>query len=436
MPGKVLIITYYWPPSGGAGVQRWLKFVKYLRNFNWEPVIFTPENPEFPAIDNTLEQEIPSGIEVIKIPIWEPYQVYKKLTGKAPDEKVNASGFISEKTKTSTLQKASLWVRGNFFIPDARKFWIKPSVKFLLNWLSSNKVDVVVSTGPPHSVHFIGLGLKEKTGLPWLADFRDPWTNIDFYKELNLTWLADRLHHKLELKVLSNADEVVVISDSMKTDFENLFYRRYTVITNGYDIDDLKTVNVSLDIKFSIAHIGSMAKSRNPIKLWEALKDLKDSVPGFRENLIIRLIGTVDFSVLEAIRKTGLEPNLEITEYKPHNEIISFQQHSRVLLLIINDTPNAKLILPGKFFEYLASARPILCIGPEDGDAAKIIAQSGAGYVAPFNDKERITNTIKILYSNYLNNQDLNSIDKISQFSRESLSEKLASVLNTLKKIS
>lgn len=433
MPSKVLIITYYWPPSGGAGVQRWLKFVKYLRKFDWEPVIYTPLNPEFPAIDDSLVKEIPLGVEVIKTPIWEPYQLYKKLTGKSSDEKVNASGFINEKSKSGNLQKISLWLRGNLFIPDARKYWIKPSITFLADWLSSNKVDVIVSTGPPHSMHLIALGIKEKTGIPWLADFRDPWTTIDFYKDLNLTVIADRLHHKLELKVLTKADKVVVISNTMKSDFLKIIGREYSVITNGYDTDDTSAIIVEPDSKFSISHIGSMAKSRNPVKLWESLKELKESIPGFGENLIIRLIGTVDFSVLHSIEEAGLKSNLEKIEYRPHDEIILLQKKSRILLLVINDTPNAKVILPGKFFEYMASGRPILCIGPTDGDAAKIIFETGSGFVNDYDDKVSMIEIVKKLYGQYLNNQDYISSDQISHFSREYLTHQMAETLNEIK---
>ncbi|MBE9481851.1 MAG: glycosyl transferase family 1, partial [Bacteroidetes bacterium] len=173
---KVLIITYYWPPSGGAGVQRWLKFVKYLREFGWEPIVYTPENPEAPDIDNSLEKDIPDNLTVIKRKIWEPYTAYKKFIGQEKEQKINA-GFLSENKKPKLSENISVWIRGNFFIPDARKFWIKPSVKFLTNYLKNNPVDAMISSGPPHSMHMIALGLKQRLGIPWLADFRDPWTN-------------------------------------------------------------------------------------------------------------------------------------------------------------------------------------------------------------------------------------------------------------------
>lgn len=430
MQKRVLVITYYWPPSGGAGVQRWLKFVKYLRNYGWEPVIYTPLNPEFPAIDPTLENDIPDGIEIIKTPIWEPYQLYKKIAGVGKDEKVNASGFISEKKSPGLTKKLSIWIRGNFFIPDARRFWIKPSVKFLNNWLSQNKVDAIVSTGPPHSMHLIALGIKKRHHIPWIADFRDPWTNIDFYKELNLTSIADNIHHRQELSVLTEADEIVVIGDSMKADFQKIKNREYAVITNGFDNADTDEIVAQPDNKFTIAHIGSMAKSRNPVALWKALAELKTEIPDFGEELVIKLAGTVDYSVLDEINNNGLSGNLEKIEYLPHNQIIRLQKESRVLLLIINNTPNAKVILPGKFFEYMASGRPILCIGPQDGDSAKIIKETRCGVVTDFDSVIEIKEKLRILYKNYKENTDSISNDKIAKYSRVALTGEMAKLLD------
>ena len=193
---KVLIVVYYWPPSGGSGVQRWTKFVKYLRDFGLEPIIYTPSNPERPALDTSLENDIPEGLEVIQRTIWEPYSLYKKFVGIDKEEQLGSGLMISGK-ENSTLQKFSIWIRGNLFVPDARRFWIQPSIKYLTSYLLENPVDAIVSTGPPHSLHLIGLGLSKKTHIPWLADFIDPWTNIDFFEELKLNGPAKKRHHKL-----------------------------------------------------------------------------------------------------------------------------------------------------------------------------------------------------------------------------------------------
>ncbi|MCF8302380.1 MAG: glycosyltransferase family 4 protein [Bacteroidales bacterium] len=429
---KVLIITYYWPPSGGAGVQRWLKFVKYLRDFGWEPVVYTPKNPEYPAIDHSFEKDIPKNIEVIKRPITEPYSLYKRFSGLKKEERISA-GFASEKEKPKVTENLSVWLRGNFFIPDARMLWIKPSVRFLRKYLKNHPVDAIVSTGPPHSMHRIARKLKHKLNIPWLADFRDPWTNIDFYNDLRLTKWADRKHQRQEKEVLQEADKVVVISPFMKKEFLQIHHREYEVVTNGFDEDDLafdKTFQT--DEKFSMAHIGTMTYSRNPISLWLSLQELVEEKPGFKEKLEIKLAGSIDHSVMNALKDHHLDRFVNKLPYLPHDKVVEIQRISQVLLLAINDTPNAKGILPGKFFEYLASGRPILCIGPGDGDAASIIKQTNTGRIAGYAEKVRIKKHIDDIFNDFQSNKLAAKGTAIEQFSRKKLTGKMASLLDGL----
>ncbi len=433
---RVLIISYYWPPSGGGGVQRWLKFTKYLREFDWEPIIYTPSNPEIPEIDNSLLAEIPVDMLVLKTKIWEPYRFYKILTGKSPDEKIQTA-FLSEKGKPSLGEKISVWIRGNFFIPDARCFWIKPSVKFLSNWLKKSHVDAIVSTGPPHSMHLIAMKLHDELRIPWLADFRDPWTNIDFYNELKLSRKSDALHHKLEKEVLLKADAVTVVSRGMLLEFEQIVDRPIKLITNGFDEDDIQNMgDIMSDSKFSIAHIGSLVKTRNPLALWEALKKLIDEVDGFREALEIKLVGKIDFEVRNSIKQFGLESYVKEIDYLPHNEVVKEQIRSRVLLLLINNTPNAKLILTGKVFEYLQTKRPILCIGPLDGDACQLIKETNSGFCSSFDDVNTLKNNVLKLFSMYKEGIIKIESSKASQYSRRNLTQKLVGELNRIVNLS
>jgi len=429
---KVLIITYYWPPSGGAGVQRWLKFSKYLREYGWEPIIYTPENPEAPAIDNSLESDIPEGITVIKMPIFEPYSFYKRFVGMKPGEKVNA-GFLQEKEKPGMAEGFSVWLRGNFFIPDARSFWIRPSVKFLKSFLRKNPVDAIVSTGPPHSMHLIALSLHKKLNIPWLADFRDPWTGIDFYHQLKLTPIADRVHHKLEKKVLSTATAVTVISQDMAMEFNRITQRGYHLVTNGYDEEDITPLPQNqLDTKFTIAHIGSLNTARNPEMLWNVLAEITSQNTAFAKALEIKLVGKIDINVLKSIERNGLNDFVKRIEYMPHREVMKEIQQSQVLLLLINNTPNAKGILTGKIFEYLGSGRPILSIGPEDGDAAVILKESEAGLTADYQDVEAM-HRILIGYFIRFSEQRLesNTANRL-RFSRKVLTGEIAGILNSM----
>lgn len=428
---RVLIITYYWPPSGGAGVQRWLKFVKYLREFGWEPIVYTPSNPESPSEDFSFEKDIPSDTEVIKTQIWEPYDIYRKLTGKK-GQKINA-GFISENKKSGWKDKLSIWIRGNFLIPDPRKFWVKPSVEFLAGYLKNNPVDAVISTGPPHSMHLIGLGLKKYfSRIPWIADFRDPWTNIDFYQELNLTFIADKIHHKLERKVVQSADCVLVVSSDMVKEYQMLNPKRIELLTNGYDADDVESSDVMPDKEFSLSHIGTLNAARNPKILWKVLGELVNEDKEFRNDLRINLIGKIDFSVLEEIRKNDLTDNLVKIDYLSHYEAIMRQKSSQILLLLINNSANAKGILTGKFFEYLAAQRPILAIGPEDGEVAEVLRTTKAGVIVDFEDEIKTREKVLELYNHYKNGNLTVSPESIEKYSRKELTGQLATVLNSL----
>ena len=428
---KVLIITYYWPPSGGAGVQRWLKFVKYLREFGWEPIVYTPENPEAPAIDNSLQKDVPKNITILKTKIWEPYNLYKSFIGQKKSDKINA-GFLSEKKKPGLAEKISVWIRGNWFIPDARKFWIKPSVNFLSDYLKKNQVDAIVSTGPPHSMHLIALGIKKKLNIPWLADFRDPWTNIDFYDKLKLSKSSDAKHKKLELEVLKNADKVVAVSWHWAKDFQKIHNREVEVITNGFDEDDFHFEDMKPDEKFSISHIGAMNKDRNPHQFWKALSELLNENPVLKNDLKIRLIGKNDITVIQSIEENNLSEFTETISYLPHNEVLKQICTSQLLLLPLNDTPNILGIIPGKIFEYLAARRPVFTIGNPEGDSARIIRETNAGITCDFNEKEKMKTELNRFYELYKNKNLKVSSSDFAKHSRKTKTAEMAAVLSSL----
>ena len=418
---KVLIITYYWPPTGGAGVQRWLKFSKYFRQFGWEPIIYTPFNPDFPINDDTLLKDVPSDLTVLKTQITEPYDIYRKIMRKKKTDAVN-QGFLSEEKENTFLQSAMIWVRGNFFIPDARKFWIKPSVAYLSHYIKQHKIDAVISTGPPHSMHLIAMGLKQKFNIPWIADFRDPWTQIDFYSQLKLSSFADAKHKKLENQVLTQANKVVTISPSCGKDLEILGNRTVDIITNGFDTDDFTPIAIGGDSKmsdgFMFHHTGALNKDRNPYTLWKVLGDLCKENPELKQDLILKFTGKTDAIVLESLKQQGLEANFQKLEYMPHSEIVKSMVQSPILLLPLNNTPNNAGVLSGKLFEYLAAKRPIFGVGLPNADAAAILKETQAGVMVDFDDYEGTKKQVLNLYAQYKSNTltvQSNSIDKYSR---------------------
>ena len=333
---------------------------------------------------------------------------------------------MSENKKPKRTEKLAVWVRGNFFIPDARKFWIKPSVKYLKNYLQENPVDVVVSTGPPHSMHLIAKELKKSLNVKWVADFRDPWTNIDFYKDLMLSSAADKKHKRLEKEVLHEADVVLSVGRTMAKELSSLGAKNSKVITNGYDIEE-DVIDVALDEKFSIAHIGTMTKSRNPETLWRVLSRLVESNEVFKNKLELKLVGKVDITVIESIKNYGLENHIRKIEYLPHDEVIVEQRKSHLLLLVVNDTPNAKGILTGKFFEYMSSGRPTLCLGPKDGDVAEIIRETEAGSVFEKGDDDELE---KFILKAFSGEMTFKINDAVRKYARKELTKNLASILD------
>ena len=433
---RVLIITYYWPPSGGSGVQRWLKMSKYFPENGWQPVIYTAEDAEYPVEDLSLEKDVTPEAEILRRKIVEPYSFYKKFLGIKKDEKIKA-GFINEgKKKSSWKENLSVWLRGNLFIPDARCWWIKPSINFLRKYLEKNPVDAIISTGPPHSMHLIAKELHKKFNIPWIADFRDPWTDIDFFSELKLTKRSLKKHHDLQYQVLTEADKVVTVGWDWAKGLEGHGAKDVEVITNGYDFNiEEKSTNVKLSSDFTMSHVGIVGAARNAVCYWEALGEIikEDNIKDFSKLLKIRLIGQVDNSVIESIKKNNLENNVEIIPYIPHEKVIAEQSSSQVLLLFINNSPNAKGIMTGKIFEYMASGRPIFAIGPTDGDTAIILDKTKSGFIVDFDDKDGMKNAIIDLFNKYKENQLItNKNEVVENYSRRALAKDYVNLIETI----
>lgn len=418
---KVLILTYYWPPAGGPGVQRWLKFVKYLPDFGVTPILYIPENPNYPLLDESLVNEVPEELTVYSHPIREPYKLAGLLSKR--DTKRISSGIIANKEQT-LLEKALLWVRGNFFIPDARKNWVKPSVKFLSALLEKETIDTIITTGPPHSVHLIGHRLKHTHKIKWVADFRDPWTSIGYHKKLKLTRRSKQKHKQLEHMVLNSADTIVVTSKSTKTEFKGLTPKPVFVITNGYDSDAEGQMPLTED--FTISHIGSLLSGRNPIILWQVLEDLLKVNAAFKACFKLRLAGVVSKDVLKSIYDSGLQDHTELMGYVSHEAAVKLQQESQVLLLVEIDSHETKGILPGKLYEYMAARRPILAIGPSQWDAATIIGETQSGATFGYGSKNGLKDVILEWFEAYQKGSLTTASKGIEKYSRRELTRELA----------
>lgn len=430
---KVLIITYYWPPSGGVGAQRWLKMAKYLPQYGWQPVIFTPENPDFSIKDNSGFRDINPETEVIKSPIWEPYQVFNSL--KKGGKKDLKQGLVLENKKQSWLDKLSIWLRGNMLIPDPKRFWIKPAARFLERIVKSNEIDLIVTTGPPHSMHLIGKRLKKKTGLPWIADFRDPWSKWDLLDKLNTSSVVRIIHKRLERKVLTQSDAVITVSNRLAQEFEKVRKSEVGVITNGYDDQDaIPFKKTETNSKFIISHVGLLNEMRDPTNLWVALDELCCENGDFKESLEVRLGGIVSESITASFdRYQALSSRIKVLDYLPHEEIYEEYIKASLLLLILNNTNNGKWILPSKLFEYIHVGKPVLMLGEQQSDSAEIVQKFEGNTVADFQDKEKIKKAILDNFHRYKAGTTVESENDYSlQFSRRELTGQLANLMNKI----
>lgn len=418
---RVLIITYYWPPSAGSGVQRWLKLSKYLPEHGWQPVIYTPENPDFDLKDDTLLRDVSPHCEIVKRRILEPYHLAKMLTGK---KKLN-TGIVTKKEKQSRLSRMMNWVRGNLFIPDPRVIWVKPSIRFLKKYLKENPVDAIITTGPPHSMHLIGLGIKRALGIPWVVDIRDPFSKLDFLDTFNVSDRSRKKYQKMEQVILSTCDNVIATSYSMPEMLEDFDVSKFKTITNGFDSEDFEglqrsTSDATYLSSYTIYHAGLLNALRNPRHLWTAISNVKNL------DIKIQLVGTIDPSVIEIIKSSiGDRQELVLEGYKSHDEVLQDYKRADVLLLLVNESYNSKVNIPGKLFEYLAMGKTIIAIGKPTDDAIKLISDLG---FATFDYSHQITSDELVdACSRKPIHQD------IDMYSRKSTASVLARLLEALK---
>jgi len=424
---KVLIITYYWPPYSGSGVQRWLKFAKYLPEFGYEPHIYTPENPHFNVRDEKLEEDIHPAVKVVKQSIWEPYGLADLFMGKKQSNK----GLISGKDKgfkSKVLNK----IRANFFIPDPRRFWVKPSVKFLKNYIQQEGISHIITTGPPHSMHLIGLGLKNwNNDLKWVADIRDPWSSFDFLQDYGASKSSLEKHRTLESNVLDAADIVLATSYQMKDKLVEFDHHKFHCITNGFDEEDFKQYkDESHTDKIRIYHAGLINQLRNPISLWQGLARLCTENSIINAKLQIHLAGTVDDRIINDISIfPQLADKLIVESYKSHADVIKDYGKANILLLLVNNSDNASANIPGKLFEYLAVEKRILLVSEPGTDAERIVLQNADSFIMKYGELN--ASQLNALSEFLLRSKEDkgNESDSALKYERKSLTKELVALL-------
>jgi len=428
-----LVITYYWPPSGGAGVQRCLKFVKYLSQFGIEPIVVTvdAEKATYPVIDATLANEIPQNTQVYRTNTTEPFNFYKKVAGKS---NVPFGGFTNE-AKAGIKDKIFRFIRGNIFIPDPRKGWNSHAYQKCVDIIKSEKIELIFTSSPPHSTQLIGLKLKKNFGLPWIADLRDPWTDIYYYKRLNHTSIAKGIDRSYEKAVLESCDKILVVSNTIKEMFvqksDLIGEQKIVAIPNGYDEDDFQSPSTPSANEFIITYTGTLTADYEIEVLFKALKKVKENNPHIKYKM--RFVGGIDPEIMNDVESLGLSECLEIMPYVTHTESVNYLMKSTVLLLAIPNIEKSKGILTGKLFEYLAAKKPIICIGPKQGDAAKIVDESKAGKVFEYENDESLSEYLEELSLRWSENPNIDLGDSdISAYSRRNQTGTLSQIIEQL----
>ncbi len=420
---KILIITYYWPPSGGAGVQRWLKFSKYLPEFGFEPIILTVDENQasYAQHDYSLLKEINPDLSVYKTKTFEPYNLYRKLTNK---KEIPYGGFSNQK-KVTFFEKLTRFIRGNLFVPDPRKGWNRYALKKAIELVNAEQIGVVVTSGPPHSTHLIGRRIKERTGIRWIADFRDPWTDIYYYKSLYHSKLATRFDRYLEKSVLTEADKIITVSEEVgKLLLQKIpgHIEKIVVIPNGYDEEDFDLVEPVRNEKFTITYTGTISISYRIDQFIEAVCQLPDRV---KEQLKIRFVGNVPDEIIDLFHRKNLGALIEVLGYVPHKQAISQMLGASILLMAIPDSPDNKGIVTGKFFEYLAAKRPILAIGPLDGEVDRMINKCHAGKLVSYDETEKMRLFILEIFEQEQRGQKGSQTKGTEQYTRRNLTKEL-----------
>lgn len=390
---KVLVITYYWPPSGGPGIQRIIKFIRYFPSLGWQPIVLTVEKGDYPAIDETLVHKIPPECLVYRTPVWEPYDIYRKLTGKSKSEKI-PTYVLNPSQQDSLPEKLAKWIRAKFFIPDARIGWFPYAIRKGVEIITRENIDIIYSSSPPHTVQLIAKYLAKKTNVKWVADFRDPWSEAFWVAELQKEGLVKKINIALEKSVLRQANAVTTVTDAIRDMLSHKVANRYEIIHNGFEQLFNQPVKSQ---RFIILFFGYLNKYQNWEPLCQAVARLPDAI---RTNVELRFIGKV-FEDFKSSFQKYQHLNLVFQDYLPHQELMEFAQQASILFRPLSTMAYASGAIGAKMFDYLALRKPILAIGEKDSVVGEVLHETQSGEIFETHEIENIANYIKTIYQQW-----------------------------------
>ena len=435
---KLLIIAYYFPPSGGPGVQRVLKFVKYFPAFGWEPVVLTVSNGEFPARDESLLKEIPEHVHVYRSKIFEPYALYRSFTGKAKGSAVDVNAIPQKGVRRSGKEKIAEIIRSTFFIPDARIGWLRSAVKMGKDIIRDEKIDAIYSSSPPYTCALIGRALKRSTGLPWIVGFRDPWTG---FENTPKRWFVPRaIDHALEHSVLVESDAIDIAWLGIEKDFRakhpGVSAAKYHHLPNGFDGEDYPTIEQKKNERFTLTYTGSLYGTRNPFDILRAVESLVAKNLIAKNTFLLKFVGRFGDEVKQMFETSSVKENIQTIAYMPHAESIEALMRSDATLLIVDEIAGSNEVVPGKVYEYLGAGKPILAIAPTDGAIAQLLRETGAGETVEHGDHEKIANVFLQYYRAFYGEAMIPpaNIDAINKYERKETTRMLAQLFDGMMK--
>ncbi len=433
---KILVVAYYFPPSGGPGVQRVLKHIKYLPEFGWLPIILTVSNGQFPARDESLLKQIPAGTVVERTQIYEPYNIYRMFTGKSKDTAIDVNTIKKDNSKIGLKENLAEFIRSTFFIPDARVAWLLTARKKALDIIKQHDIKAVYSSSPPYTCSLIAKYASQKAKLPWIAGFRDPWT--DFISTPKRWFLPKMVDRKLEKSVFMTADYVEcawegIIKDAL-TKYPELNSSKFVHVPNGFDSNDFPKVSYRPNPIFTLTYTGSMYGRRNPESLFRAIEELLSAGKFKPEDFKLRFVGRFGKEVTDMFKKASFSESIEEVGYVTHQESIEMIMKSDALLLVVDESKESREIVPGKVYEYIGVERPLIAIGPEDGAVAKLIYETSAGDIAHQNNLQKIKSMFMQAYTNWKNGIHTSNPNQaaIRKYERRNATGRLAELLAEL----
>tara|TARA_B100002052_G_C15886369_1_gene601735 strand:- start:927 stop:2183 length:1257 start_codon:yes stop_codon:yes gene_type:complete len=412
---KILVISYYWPPSGGGGVQRITKFCKYLSEFGWEPYVITAPKQKFISIDDSFLKDV-KNLKVFH-------------TSQPKESKKTTIKNISKSKLKVYFNWLKSFIRVNFMIPDSKIFWYFSALKIGKQLLKTESFDIIFSTSPPYTTQLVARKLKKLSKIKWVVDFRDPWVENIYYNNVYRFKFVKLINRILERNVLNDCDRIITIGDNLKQMLSHKTSNKIDVVHNGCDPIDFPE-NITKSDKFIIGYYGSLNEYQISKSFLKVIASFAVKNPKLYNDIEFHLSGTQTPDALRIIY--GIIPNQKIINhgYLNHDVLTKILSREQLLLQLIHNQHDNQVIIGSKVYEYIYSGNPILCLSSKDTEAVDVITKSNAGVVFDYDDKTKIEQYILEQYNNWGNGKLNFGRRRIKEYMRFNQAKLLSDIFN------